>query len=179
MGLGRSTPFYQDLYHSCDTFVNQAEWRKAVVRMNHSRPVSMEKEIVNVGYLFGTQPYYVFAIHDSETKELLRAASHDQPSITACNCIFVFCARKDIEVTNHFPVIMQTPKRWWNVHEPSILDWVTRQTYIALGFVIAACSEESIPCSPIDEFQASRVSAILALPDHLIPTCILTLGAPD
>lgn len=188
MGLGSSkieTPSYSDSYHITDTFVNHQEWKHTVKRINHSHPVLFSKEIVNVGYLFGSQPYIVFAIHDEEIKEKIRRACYNQPHITICNCILIFCARSDIQLITEFPdafcssSIRDKISNWWEPYQPNVLDWVKRQTYIALGFVIAACAEESIPCFPVDGCNEKSLSSIIELPSHLIPTAMLTVGSPD
>jgi len=188
MGLVSSkieTPSYSDSYHITDTFVNHQEWKHTVKRINHSHPVLFSKEIVNVGYLFGSQPYVIFAIHDEEIKEKIRRACYNQPHITICNCILIFCARSDIQLITEFPdalcsfSIRDKISNWWESYQPNVFDWVKRQTYIVLGFVIAACAEESIPCFPIDGCNEKSLSSILELPSHLIPTAMLTVGAPD
>jgi hypothetical protein len=50
---------------------------------------------------------------------------------------------------------------------------------VALGFIIAACAEESIPCVSVDAFHGESIASLLDLPSHLVPTALLTIGAPD
>lgn len=174
---------YDETYYITETFVNHHEWRNTVKRLNHQNPVE-EKELVNDPLVFGVHPYYVYAIHSQETKEAIQRIAYDQPQLTICKCILVFCARTDFQFHTELPIDAVSPPsfrqsihRWY--HTPNPLLWSTRQTYMALGFSIAACAEESISCSPIDQFDIHELSHRLELPLHIIPTCLLAIGAPD
>jgi hypothetical protein len=174
---------YEESFYITDTFVNHHEWKNTVRRVNQ-RHSSEEKELVNRPTIFGTQPYYVYAIHRNETKKSIQRIAYDQPQLTICKCILVFCARTDFQFYTELPVDMREPSsirqtfHWW-CHPPNPLQWSIRQTYMALGFAIAACAEESISCSPIDQFDGNEISHLLELPDHVVPTCLLAMGAPD
>src|SRR3989338_368176 len=45
---------------------------------------------------FGLQPWKIKVIADKETKEKLAPASWNQPQITTCSHLLVFCANTDI-----------------------------------------------------------------------------------
>jgi nitroreductase len=176
---------YADSYHITETFSNHIEWKHTVRRMNHKKAVLFSKEQVNVSYIFGNQPYVIYAIYDTEMKKQIQELSYDQPHITVCNCIFVFCARTDFQLHTNFPQVEKRSffqtyfSNKWDSYQPDSLQWSTRHTYMALGFVIAACAEESIACSPVDTFHSTDLSELLDLPSHLVPTAILTIGSPD
>ena len=187
MGIIRSKPqveYYTDSYHITDTFSNHTLWKDTVKEFNHLRDSTFLYDPVNVPERFGSQPYTIYAVYDKNLKESIQRAAHDQPHLTACNCIFVFCARTNLQLHNEFPTpivesssIRSFFSTWWYPQEPDTLSWSTRQTYMALGFVITACAEESIPYCPVDSF--SSISSLLALPSYLVPTVLLTIGAPD
>jgi len=190
MGIIRSKPqveYYTDTFHITDTFSNHVEWKHTVKKMNHTHGYPFFYEQVNKSDVFGSQPYVVYAIYDKETKEEIQKMTYGQPHISVCNCLFVFCARTDFNLDTNisFPDLPQPSffQRYiyglWSSHEQTRITWASRQTYMALGFVIAACSEESIPCSPIDGFDIPSISSILELPSHLIPTALLAIGAED
>lgn len=184
MGFIHSKPeveYYTDSYNIAETFSNHVEWKETVKQLNRIRR-STSYDRVNVPDRFGNQPYVIYAIYDNDTKHSIQNAAHDQPHVSICNCIFVFCARTNFRLLTEFPVTDSRRSyfsRLWDSYKPDPLDWSTRQIYMALGFVIAACSEESIPCYPVDAFQPNTISSLLDLPSHLSPVALLTIGAPD
>jgi nitroreductase len=189
MGIIRSKPKsvnYPDTYHITDTFSNHVEWKHTVKRMNRIHG-SFFYERVNLPEVFGSQPYVIYAVYGNESKEDIKHAAYEQPHITVCNCIFIFCARSDFRLVTDMDIVSSTEhqsffQRYiynWGSYSSIPLQWAIRQTYMALGFVIAACAEESIPCYPVDTFNADMLSIILELPSHLKPTAILTIGAQD
>jgi nitroreductase len=187
MGINRSKPqvdYYTDSYHITDTFSNHLEWKDTVRRLNHRHYSSFLYERVNVPERFGSQPYVIYVIYDTETKNSIQKEAYDQPYITICNCIFVLCARTNFNLRTEFSIPQyEQPSSYfshlWDSPKPDQLLWSTRQTYVALGFIIAACAEESIPCVSVDAFHSESIASLLDLPSHLVPTALLTVGAPD
>jgi len=96
MGIISSSPqveYYTDSYHITDTFSNHTEWKQTVKRMNHVGVFPFHQEQVNLPIRFGSQPYIIYAIHDKEMKDTIQGIAQHQPHVSACNCIFIFCAR--------------------------------------------------------------------------------------
>jgi nitroreductase/dihydropteridine reductase len=187
IGSKTQVDYYNDTYHITDTFSNHLEWKDTVKRLNRRRYTSFLYEQVNVPERFGSQPYVIYVIYDTETKDAIQKEAYDQPYVTICNCIFVLCARTDFHLRTEFsisqwnesPSIRSYFSRLWKAPQSEQLLWATRQTYVALGFIIAACAEESIPCISVDAFHSESIASLLDLPSHLVPTAILTIGAPD
>jgi nitroreductase/dihydropteridine reductase len=187
MGINRSKPqvdYYADSYHITDTFSNHLEWKDTVKRLNRRHHSSFLYERVNVPERFGSQPYVIYVIYDTETKNNIQKEAYNQPCVTICNCIFVLCARTDFNLHTDFSIPQyEQPSsyfsRLWDSPKPDQLLWSTRQTYVALGFIIAACAEESIPCISVDTFHSESIASLLDLPSHLVPTALLAIGAPD
>lgn len=189
MGIIRSKPqveYYTDSYHITDTFSNHIEWKDTVKWLNHRQYSSFLYEQVNVPERFGSQPYIIYVIYDKEIKNSIQKGAYDQPHISICKCIFVLCARTDFNLHTDFiipeielPSMRSYFSRLWDSPQSNKLLWSTRQTYIVLGFIIAACAEESIPCICVDTFDNKSISSILDLPPYLVPTALLTIGAPD
>lgn len=190
MGISRSKPqvdYYNESYHITDTFSNHHEWKDTVKRLNRRYYTSFLYEWVNVPERFGSQPYVIYVIYDNEIKNRIQKEAYNQPYVTICNCIFVLCARTNFNLRTEFPIpplhesssIRSYFSHLWNFPKPDQLLWSTRQTYVALGFIIAACAEESIPCVSVDTFDSESISSLLDLPPHLVPTSLLAIGAPD
>ena len=189
MGIICSKPqveYYNDSYHITDTFSNHLEWKDTVKRLNRIHYSSFLYERVNVPERFGSQPYVIYVIYDKDLKYKIQREAYNQPHIAICNCIFILCARTDFNLINDFSIPqfeLLSSRPYFSILQESPhqnkLGWSSRQTYIALGFIIAACAEESIPCIPIDTFDTESMASLLKLPSYLVPTALLTIGAPD
>ena len=58
----------------------------------------------------------------------------------------------------------------------SATSWSAKQTYIHLGFAMAACAELGIDSCPLEGFRPGKYSKILGLPGNLVPTLVLPIG---
>src|SRR3990167_8946088 len=97
---------------------------------------------------FGLQPWKIKVIADKETKEKLAPASWNQPQITTCSHLLVFCANTDIDglIDNYEKYMKKSgaPEdaikgyigmmRGWDqgLDDEKRLSWAQRQTYLAL-----------------------------------------------
>ena len=54
--------------------------------------------------------------------------------------------------------------------------WADRQTYIALGFAMASCTELKIDSCPIEGFVPEKIDVILNFPEHLKSVVLLPMG---
>jgi nitroreductase len=59
---------------------------------------------------------------------------------------------------------------------PDKTAWAARQTYIALGFAIAAAAEQHIASCPMEGLNSVEVVKILDLPETLQPLAYLAVG---
>ena len=167
------------------SFIGNLEWRRAVKHFGEG-PVdttNIVKAIVNTPTSFGLQPYKVLAVHSSNVKERLRAVSYNQAQVTECHTLFVFCARTDVEARAEEYMTATGTKdtlgpmlTGFLKYLPDKTAWAARQTYIALGFALAAAAEEKIASCPMEGFQANEVAKILELPENLVPLAFLAVG---
>lgn len=167
------------------SFVGNLEWRRAVKHFGQG-PVdtaNIVKAIVNAPTSFGLQPYKVLAVHASNVKERLRAVSYNQAQVTECHTLFVFCARTDVEARAEEYMTATGTKdtlgpmlTGFLKYLPDKTAWAARQTYIALGFALAAAAEEKIASCPMEGFQTNEVAKILELPENLVPLAFLAVG---
>ena len=89
IGSKTQVDYYNDTYHITDTFSNHLEWKDTVKRLNRRRYTSFLYEQVNVPERFGSQPYVIYVIYDTETKDAIQKEAYDQPYVTICNCVRV------------------------------------------------------------------------------------------
>lgn len=171
---------------SNQSFTGNLEWRRAVKTFGEG-PVNTDvvvKAMVNAPSSFGLQPYKVLAVKNKELKEQLQPACYGQPQITSCDTLFVLCAVKNVEeraeeylkATEGVTRGMRDMLMGYVSHLPDKTAWAARQTYIALGFGLAACAENQIASCPMEGFVPDQVAKILELSSNLTPVVLLAVG---
>jgi len=175
-----------EVYHISDTFVNPSEWKRIVKQYNSTK--NGPKEAIDIHYSYGSPPYTIYAIQDPSLKSSIQEACYDQPHLTLCHTILIFCAHTRISLSTEVLIDSVFHRRtirgmihklWGSNSPPDKLAWTTRQSHLALGFAMVACSEQHIPFYPVDVSRPDSLRSILDLPDHMIPTVLLAIGAPD
>jgi len=171
-----------DIFHVTDTFVDRASWQRQIKQyMRH-------QEDSDIPYFtVGSSPYTIYVVCQQKQKEEIRAISYDQPQLTLCQTIFVFCTRTDfvlsvenlVEESLERQTIRQFLNQFWNPYQPDKIAWAKHQTYMAVGYAAVACEQEGLSCSMINGFQVQTLHSLLKLPSYLIPTAMLVVGAPD
>lgn len=166
------------------SFLDNLEWRRAV---KHFGPGEVDiepivKAMVNAPSSFGLQPYKIFAVQNKEIKEKLKPVSYGQAQVTECHTLFVLCARTDVEVRAEEYLKatgaegMRDMLMGFLKYLPDKTAWAAKQTYIALGFGLAAAAEEKIASCPMEGFSGAEVAKILTLPENLQPVVYLAVG---
>lgn len=176
-----------------NTFLGSLTWRRAIKTFVPQPP---DAAYINVDTIltaaaespssFGLQPYKILVVTDAEIKRRLRAVAFDQPQVSDCTHLLIFCARTDIEdrvasyvrstgcSSEHAGMIGGFISGLRNQTA-----WVKQQTMIAFGFALAAAAELRVASCPMEGFNPDGVSAILELPHYLAPTAFLALGYAD
>lgn len=180
-------------------FLSQLNWRFATKVFDASRPVSEQhlKQILDAirqaPTSFGLQPFHVYVLSDLALREKMKASSYNQPQVTDASALLVFCSRNDMSdqidryintasggdaeaaknmeglrkmLTNS--LLSRTPE--------DLMAWAAKQTYIALGFGLAACAELEIDSCPMEGFNAQEIDKILELPPHIHSQAYLAIG---
>ncbi|MRX68294.1 Nitroreductase [Flavobacterium resistens] len=167
------------------TLVNNLNWRYATKKYDATKKVSAEdlntlKEAVRLAASsYGLQPYKVVIVENPEIREKLKAAAWGQTQLTDASQIFVFANDlnagpesvaayiKNISETRGVPtealggfadmmngVISNLSQDAKNI-------WTAKQTYIALGTLLAAAAELKIDATPMEGFNAAQFNEIL------------------
>lgn len=177
------------------TFLDHLQWRHATKEFDPTRKVSSSdlQKILDAIRLtptsFGLQPYHVIVIEDQKLKEKIRPHAWDQPQITTCSHLLVFCARTDSlsRIDQYVEVASEgDEKKKWLLEgykkmmlgssEKMDISWAQRQTYIAQGFALAACAELEIDSCPIEGFDPIQIDKILNIPDHMKSVVMIPIG---
>ncbi len=183
--------------------INHLKWRYATKKMTGEKvPDEKLENILEAIQLaptsIGLQPFTVLVIGDDETRAKIAPAIHNQPQITQGSHVLVFAAWKEyssekvekylnqIATMRGIPVDSLDGLR--NMINGAIsgktpeqlLQWNSRQAYIALGTGLVAAAEEKVDATPMEGFDADALDAVLGLGEKgLRSTVILALGYRD
>ena len=183
--------------------LNNLEWRYAAKRMNGQKvPAEKLEKILKAIQLaptsIGLQPFTVLVVENEELKAKMAPAIYNQPQITEGSHVLVFAAWKEysdenverylnnIATVRGIPVESLDGMR--NMINGAIsgktpeqlLNWNSRQAYIALGTGLAVAAEEQVDSTPMEGFDPDALDAVLGLQEKgLRSTVILALGYRD
>lgn len=185
-----------------DQLLQELRWRYATKRFDPNRTIAPEHWQVLLQALtlsassYGLQPYRFLHIKDKALRARLQPAARNQPQIVEASHLLVFCAFTDLTAahvdafialaarTRGVPVeqlkgyrdtivgdLVQGPRH------AIIQDWCKRQTYLALGNLLASAALLGIDACPMEGFSPPDFDAILELPKQgLAATVLCTLG---
>lgn len=184
-------------------FLEAFEWRYATKKMNGQEiPEEKLNDILEAIRLspssLGFTPYTILVIKDKVTREKLLPNCYNQSQITASSAVIVFAAWKNFnteQVDSYMKEIAETRnvplesldgfaaniKGKINNSTPTDLEiWAAKQTYIALGFGMAAAALSAVDATPMEGFNPAGVNETLGLEDKgMTASCILALGYRD
>lgn len=182
------------------SFLSQLNWRYATKKFDTKKKVS-ENDLSAVleavrmtPTSFGLESYKVVVVSDQKAKDALREASFGQESVSTASHVIVLCARTDLfrvknekferlsggdaekrKALSKFESLVRMVLVLKNLTF-SATSWSSKQTYIHLGFAMAACAELGIDSCPLEGFRPGKYSKILSLPGNLLPTLVLPIG---
>lgn len=180
------------------SFLDHLDWRFATKKFDPEKKLSDEclgkilTAIRMTPTAYGLQPYHVLVVTDAETKKKLSDASHGQPQLIDASHVLVFFSRTDIlsRIDAYFKIVsgagersekdIQKAERYRQVagryEGPAGRDWAAKQTYIALGFALAAAAELEVDSFPMEGCDFAAVKKIFNLPEIFTPVLLLPLG---
>jgi nitroreductase len=183
--------------------IESLQWRYATKRMNGEQiPAEKLNNILDAVQLapssFGLTPYNVIVVQDPAIKEKLAPSCYNQPQIKESSALLIFAAWKNVneshvdtyineiaatrgipaEALTDFSNVMKGKVN--NSSAEDLHIWAAKQTYIALGFGLAAAAVEEIDSTPMEGFNPAGVNEVLGLEAKgLSAVCILALGYRD
>jgi len=179
-----------------NTFLSQLDWRYATKSFDTTKPVpedtlaKIELAIQMAPTAFGIQPYHIVMVKDPALRAALKDASYSQSQVAEASALFVFCARTDINdrIDAYLDLASggkpETLAVYGEMMKGGLLSrpdealeaWAARQTYIALGFGLAACAELGVDSCPMEGFDPKKVDAILKLPEYIKSVAYIAIG---
>lgn len=138
------------------------------------------------------QPWKIKVITDQKIKEQLRPVSFDQPQISTCSHLLVFCADTGFDdlilrlealmKKNGIPAdmiaqVIGMAKGFVSMMTPEQqAAWAQAQTYLALGNALNGAKALGFDSCPMGGFDAKEYSRILKIPAHLVPVMLCPVG---
>jgi nitroreductase/dihydropteridine reductase len=177
--------------------INSLKWRYATKTFDPSKKVSVQdldllKEAVQLtASSYGLQPYKILVIENSSLRAQLKPVSWGQSQITDASHLFVFCnytsvGQDDVNqylklkadaqsvefssMKGYADFIMNKLSEKSQTYQQQ---WTAKQTYIALGNLLAACGELEIDACPIEGFDSSAYDALLQLNDKGLTSAVV------
>jgi nitroreductase len=167
------------------TLLDNLNWRYATKKFDASKKISSAdlntlKEAVRLAASsYGLQPYKVIIVENPEIREQLKAAAYGQTQITDASQLFIFANDlnagaesvdayiKNISETRGvtadalagFSDMMKGTIA--NLSQEAKNIWTAKQTYIALGTLLAAAAELKIDATPMEGFNPAAFNEIL------------------
>lgn len=181
--------------------INGLEWRYATKKFNPSKKIPTEdldklkKAIQLSASSYGLQLYKVLIVKDEEVKKKLHPVAMNQSQILDSDAVVIFCNYTDIkgdDIDEYIKIEAET--RGLNVEDlkgkadylkDNVLGlsqenkaiWTAKQTYIALGTLLAAASELKIDACPMEGFSNEGFNEVLGLDEkNLNAAVIATIG---
>lgn len=183
--------------------LNNLKWRYATKQMNGKKvPAEKLEKILEAIQLaptsIGLQPFTVLVIGDAEIRAKIAPAIYNQQQITQGSHVLVFAAWKEFspenvdKYLNQIATVRGIPVESLDgmkqmitgslagKNAEQLLNWNSRQAYIALGTGLVAAAEEEVDATPMEGFDPDALDAALGLSEKgLRSTVILTLGYRD
>ena len=181
--------------------IDAFKWRYATKQYDTDKKLTAEqldrllKSIELTPTSYGLQAYKALIITNPETRVKLRAAAWDQPQITDASHLIVFAVPTNLNDA-HIDTFIAKIAKVRNVSEESLAgysemmkgalshktpeqktEWLARQAYIALGFLLSTAALEHIDATPMEGFDPKQFDEILGLTqENLTSVVVAPLG---
>ena len=163
------------------------KWRYATKAYDATKKVSdsdlakIKEAIQLAATSFGLQLFKVLVVENPDTRAELRKASWDQSPVTDASHLLVFCNYATAE-DKHVDEYISLKAKVQGLNEADLKPygdfmkgfiqpipaegqaiWTSKQTYIALANLLAACAELKIDSTPMEGFDAAVYDKLLGL----------------
>ena len=183
-----------------DALIRSLGWRYATKKFDPSKRISeadwatLEKALILSPSSFGLQPWKFVVITSPEIKAKLPGISWNQTQPAECSHVVVFAARKSLDeafvdkflahsakvratsiesLDGYKQFIMGSVKATEGHH----LEWNARETYIALGQLMASAAVLGIDACPMEGILTAEYDKLLGLEGSAYTTLVaLALG---
>lgn len=184
-----------------DNILKKLHWRYATKNFDPAQKISETDlhTILESGRLapssYGLQPWKFIVVENPEIRSKLREAGDNQPQITDASYLIVLCrlsclgrdhVEKYVESTAKIQMVRVEELDGFkqglltSMHEFSqgeLEDWMAKQVYIALGFMLHTAALMEIDTCPMEGFDNKKFDEILKLENMGVNSVVLcTIG---
>lgn len=181
--------------------IESLEWRYATKKFDPSKKIEegdldlLKKSIQLSASSYGLQAYKALFISSAAIKEKLLPASWNQQQIVDASHVVVLCNDTSIgpDKIDQFldlraktlGIDPETQSGYGDfmkstigaMPEENLKIWTSKQTYIALGNLLAACGELHIDACPMEGFDSAQYDEILGLKEQGLSSAVVaTIG---
>jgi nitroreductase/dihydropteridine reductase len=179
------------------SIIDKLKWRYATKKFDSTKKLTAEQldTLLTAVQLapssYGLQSYKVLVVEDAAIREQLKAAAHGQVQLTDASAVIVFASETiiDANLVHHYVDNIAKTRGMDRTHLKGLEDmmigttdrlaedqkiaWSHKQTYIALGFLLAAAAELGIDACPMEGFDAGKFDEILGLKDKGLTASVI------
>ncbi len=181
--------------------IESLRWRYATKKFDHTRVLPKEKiDILTEAFnltatSYGLQPLKLVIIKNKKLQKELTEHSWGQQQVADASHVLVFCIENSIEetyITKHFDNVKATRNTSEEILKPfkeqlvdsfknkpakEILNWATKQAYLAMGNLLTVCALEEIDACPMEGFVPAKYDEVLHLKElGLSSVLVLPVG---
>lgn len=181
------------------SFLKHLDWRFATKNFDSERKVSDENINVILGAIkkaptsLGLQPFHVHIVTNDDMKKMLKESGFNQSQFQDSSHLLVFSTRTDLNARvdelieaktggdetkkAQLAAYINMVKGFVGRHDVQTgRAWADRQTYLGLGFALAACAELEIDSCPMEGFNSEDFDEKIGLPENLKSVVVLCIG---
>lgn len=192
---------------SATTLLQQLSWRYATKKFDAERKIpaetwaALEEALVLSPSSFGLQPWRFIVVKTPETRKALQEASWNQTQVVDASHLVVLASKNDVSeeyVGDFLSLVAETGSMdlaLLDTYRGMILqfvshlskagkipDWTTKQSYIALGFLLSSAALLGIDACPLEGINPQKYDELLNLSSQGYSTrvaCALGYRATD
>jgi|CXWL01.1.fsa_nt_gi nitroreductase len=171
-------------------------WRYATKKFDPTKHLTQEQldELLESARLsassYGLQPYKLVVVTNPAIRAKLREHAWNQSQVTDASHLVVICSYRTIDaayidrfvgiIASERGVSVESLKGYRDMMVGSIqgrtpeqlADWMKRQSYIALGFLLSAAAQHQIDACPMEGFDATHVDVDLGLAEENLTAAV-------
>ncbi|MBT8203899.1 MAG: NAD(P)H-dependent oxidoreductase [Eudoraea sp.] len=170
--------------------IERLEWRYAVKKFDPEKTLSdgqldrLKKAFNLTATSYGLQPIRMVVLSDESLQNQLVAHSYNQQQVAQASHLLIFCVETNVDsdyIKSYFDRVKEirgtnddilNPFREYLVEQFSskdqleVLEWATRQAYLAMGNLLTICAMEEIDACPMEGFVPEAYNELLGLKEQ-------------
>ena len=170
--------------------IERLEWRYAVKKFDPGRILDetqigrLKKAFNLTATSYGLQPIRMVVLSDDSLQKQLVEHSYNQQQVAQASHLLIFCVETNIDgdyIKSYFERVKEVrgtedeildPFREYLVEQFSskekreVVEWATRQAYLAMGNLLTICAMEEIDACPMEGFIPDAYNDLLGLKEQ-------------